>query len=295
MTAVLAVLGHPVAHSLSPVMHGAALSSCGVDAAYVACDVAPQRLGAALAGALALGFVGMNLTIPHKRAGLLLAHAATGRATRIGAGNTIWFESGRLIIDNTDGEGYLRSLVMETGIDPQGMCAGLIGAGGAAHAVADALCSQGVERLRIWNRSLPAADKLAHHVNRMYPHVRVTAELLDQFSGLGLDLLVHATPHGMWSAGVTAQERGAATGRVAQAEAAVVDVAELPDHCVVSDLIYRPARTPLLQAARGRGLRTHGGLGMLAWQGALAWEPWFGRVGPVAVMRQALAQALELT
>ncbi|MCY0869462.1 MAG: shikimate dehydrogenase [Firmicutes bacterium] len=295
MTAVLGVFGHPVAHSLSPLMHGAALRSCGIDAAYIACDVSPERLGAALSGACAMGWAGVNLTIPHKRAGLFLAHAATERATRIGAGNTIWFECGRTLIDNTDGEGYLRSLAAETGISPHGMNAGLIGAGGAALAVADALCSEGVAELRVWNRSLSSAVRLVEHVVRTHPHVRASAQSLDHFSGSQLDVLVHATPHGMWRAGADHGDPQIEQGRVPADLSPIVDVSGLPDHCVVSDLIYRPAWTALLVAARKRGLRTHGGLGMLAWQGALAWQSWFGKVGPVSVMRQALAGALERT
>ena len=275
-TALLAVLGHPVSHSLSPAMHGAAIAALGLDAFYTALDVPPERLPEVLAAAWTLGFRGLNLTIPHKEAGLPLAAAVTDAARRIGAVNTLVRTPDGWLGDNTDGAGWRRSLEEETGARIGGARVALLGAGGAARAILDTLLAGGCD-VTVYNRDPARAEALCRHARGVWAGAGVRPEALGAFTGEGIDVLVHATPVGM---------HGEGAGRMPCAAAA------LRPGMVVSDLVYRPQVTPLLSAARERGAVAHGGLGMLVHQGALAFECWFGRTPPAAAMRAAVSAGL---
>jgi shikimate dehydrogenase len=274
---LLAVLGHPVAHSLSPAMHEAGFAATGRQGRYVACDVPPERLAAAVAGLGALGFAGCNCTVPLKEAACALADRRSPEAAATGSANTLAFRSGEVFADTTDGRGLLRALREEAGWEPAGCRALVLGAGGTARSVVAALRRAGAE-VAVANRTLERARRLAAEID---PRVTVL--------GLGgpeleaalarADVLIHCTSVGM---------DGSSLPLPAEALQA------LPATALVCDVVYAPREeTPLLAAARARGLRTVGGIGMLAWQAALAWEVWFGETGPADVFAAVARRELR--
>lgn len=278
---ILGIIGHPVAHSASPAMHNAAFAAQGMHAMYGAFDVPPSQLEKAIAGIRTLGLLGVNVTIPHKEAVMAYLDDVAPTARQVGAVNTIINRGGRLIGYNTDGWGFLLSLE-ERGIRLAGRSAVVLGAGGAARAVALHLGMAGVARLTIINRSRSRAEFLAADLARARTPVR--ADVAEPGSGEALaalaeaGLVVNCTPLGM---------------DPDRESTPLEDVSILPGGCVVYDTIYRPLETRLLREARRRGLMTINGLAMLVHQGACAWEYWFGRRGPVDVMRTAAMAALE--
>lgn len=286
-TRVAAVLGWPVAHSRSPAMQNAAFAALGLDWVYVALPVAPGDLAQALAGARCLGLAGLNLTVPHKVAALPLLDALEPAAARIGAVNTVLVTPQGLVGANTDGAGWTRSFVQEHGPVPGSVT--LIGAGGAARAVAFAAVEAGAT-LRIAARDPQRAQALARDLCATSPGATVEARGLDRplwSPDEGAPgLVVQATSIGM----------GAAPGSDAWRSAqAAWDALLPPEPCpgtVFSDLVYTPRQTALLAAGALRGARGHEGLGMLVHQGAIALERWTGRAAPVTVMREALIEAL---
>lgn len=279
---LLGVIGYPVGHSLSPVMHNAAFRDQNMNFYYGAFAVEPGQLAAALEGVRALGFLGLNVTIPHKEAVIPLLDEVAPTARQVGAVNTIVNRGGRLIGYNTDGWGFLSSLE-EAGVNPKGLNAVILGAGGAARAIAVHLARAGAAQITISNRTPERAAAVAAEVRKAVPEVRIQAiEARSSLEAIALSearLVVNCTPLGM---------QGDHVG-----ESAVADIGLLPSDAVVYDTVYRPAETRLLREARERGLLTVGGLGMLVHQGACSWEYWFGRRGPVSVMYKAAAAALE--
>jgi len=275
---LLAVLGHPIGHSLSPVMHEAAAQQLGLDVRYIPIDVRPQRLREALAALVELGFRGANLTIPLKQTALELVDECSEDARRIGAINTLEFVGGRVLGSNTDGQGWLTSLQTEVGVHVRGMRVALLGAGGAARAIADALLVAGVERVDIYNRTEQRAERLADAPSRWHCCHRIAGGALTACATGKVDLLVQTTALGM--------------SHYAEDQLPIA-VELLHADLIVSDIVYRPLMTPLLLAARARGARIHGGVGMLVGQGALAFHKWFRVQPPLAVMRAALLSVLE--
>jgi shikimate dehydrogenase len=276
-----AVLGHPVAHSLSPRMHEAAFAATGRAGRYVACDVPPERLRAALAGLAALGFRGCNCTVPLKGEACRLAQHRSPEVARTGSANTLRFgPSGEVWAETTDGPGLVEALRSEAGWSPAGRVALVLGAGGTARAVASALAGSGAAAVLVSNRTAARAAEVAAALGSP---VRVAAGPPGEPAGADLaaaDLVVNCTTVGM--DGASCPLPGAALER-------------LRPGTLVVDAVYTPSeRTPLLAAARARGLPTLGGLPMLAWQAALSWRLWFGETGPAARMlaeaRLALAE-----
>lgn len=291
LTRQLGLLGFPVSHSLSPAMHNKAFRAQRMNCCYSAYAVEPARLKEAVAGLAALGFLGLNVTIPHKEAIMEFLDEIAPTASLLGAVNTIVNRAGRLIGYNTDGWGFIRSLE-EAGVRVSGQRAVVLGAGGAARAVAVHLAMAGVSSLTISNRSPQRAAELTrtvqaalaapererqshtpelHAVEALSPEERsalVQSTLVINCTSLGMD--------------------GQPTGQTPLPE-----IHLLPPTAVVYDTVYRPAQTRLLQEAASRGLSTVGGLGMLVHQGACSWEYWFGRRGPVSVMRSAAREAME--
>ncbi|BCW94914.1 MAG: shikimate dehydrogenase [Fimbriimonadales bacterium] len=269
------VLGYPVRHSLSPAMHNAAFQSLGLNGVYLAFEVAPDRLADAIQGMRGLKIRGLNLTIPHKEAVIPLLDGLTDAASRIGAVNTLFWDGDRLMGDNTDAEGFLRVL-REGGVNPAHQTVLVLGAGGAARAVVYALQTEGCTVI-LANRSLDRAHALAEAfgVGTVLPLERdALAPHAAQIHGV-----VNCTALGM-----TPNE----------ASMPPLPLEALPEACWVCDLVYRPLETRLLQAAKAHGLKTIDGLGMLAHQGALAFERWTGAPAPVSVMRDAALHALGL-
>jgi shikimate dehydrogenase len=261
-------------------MQNAALAALGEDAIYTAFDVPPARLAEALAGLGALGVRGANLTIPHKEAALALLDEVSPEAALVGAVNTVSFADGRRVGDNTDGRGFLRAL-RAAGFDLRPGCpAVVLGAGGSARAVAAALAAEGA-RLVLANRTPERAGALAALLNERFGAGTAQAVALERAALAdalaGAALLVNTTSVGM----------------APHADAPLLVSPEtLRPGLFVYDLVYNPAETRLLAAARARGCGTANGLGMLAHQGALALEFWLGRPAPVAVMEAALRETL---
>ncbi|OIQ07757.1 shikimate dehydrogenase [Moorella thermoacetica] len=277
-TGLVALLGHPVQHSLSPLMHNAAFAAGGQNLVYLAFDVEPGDLVAALAGLKALGFRGANVTVPHKEAVIPYLDAVDPVAARIGAVNTIVNEDRCLKGYNTDGSGFLRSLE-EAGFDPAGKRAVILGAGGAARAVAFALAAAGCGSLVLANRTPERATELAGALAGAGLPAPVVYRLGD--AGMrseveAADLVLNTTSLGMWPR---------------------VEETPLPPDWFrpgqwVYDLVYNPLETKFLASARRRGCRVISGLDMLLYQGAAAFTLWTGREAPVAVMARVLREAM---
>ena len=263
-TRLTGIIGWPVGHSLSPAMHNAAFAALGLNWAYLAFPVAPDRVPEAVRGLAAAGCAGLNVTIPHKQAVMDACSAVSEAARAIGAANTLIPDGdGGFRADNTDAEGFLRALDEAGAGDAAGRDVFMIGAGGAARAVAYAVQSRG-GRLRVANRTPERAAALGEVV----PFTRAAMDA----AAAEADLVVNSSSLGMGVDGVPAELPLEGIG---------------PDQ-VVNDLVYRPGGTPWLSAAGDRGARTVDGLGMLLHQGAAAFERWTGVPGPVAVMRAAL-------
>ena len=251
------VCGHPIAHSRSPMIHGHWLRSYGINGSYTAIDVAPAEFAAFLAGLGAAGLRGGNVTIPHKEAAFAGVQRRDEAAEQIGAVNTVWFEDGVMWGGNTDAYGFAANLdQLSPGWD-KGDVAVVLGAGGASRAIIHALKQRGFKDIRIVNRTVERAEELARQFGAgVSAHSQgATSELLGDAS-----LLVNTTALGMHgNEGLPADPEG------------------LPDHAIVTDIVYVPLETPLLAAARARGLKTVDGLGMLLHQAVPGFERWFGR------------------
>lgn len=253
------VIGYPVAHSLSPRLHGHWLQRYGIKGHYVPLEVHPDDLVEVLGAMGRMGFVGANVTIPHKETVLRLADQVTDRATLIGAANTLTFRSdGTIFADNTDGYGFIENLRQRArGWDPRGGPAAVIGAGGAARAVIVSLLDAGVPEIRLTNRTRLRADQLKSEFGArivVYDWVHMNA-MLD-----GAATLVNTTSQGM--EGQTPLK---------------INLEELPKTALVTDIVYTPLRTPLLAAAEDAGYQTVDGLGMLLHQAVPGFQRWFGQ------------------
>lgn len=281
------LLAHPAGHSLSPAMHDAAFEALGIDARYEAWDVPHDRLASAVAALRHDDVLGANVTVPHKAAVMAHLDAVTPVARAIGAVNVIRRDGTRLLGENSDAEGFARSL-RESGVALAGRRVALLGAGGAAHAVAWAVVSAGASGLWIVNRTVGRAQRLAERLGERLEgaaaacDVRVSSEAEEAADA---DVWVNATSLGMRRDGVDPDERPVPASLL-QA------VGARDDDAVAVDLVYRPRTTPFLVDAGAAGMRTVDGTGMLVHQGAVAFESWTGRPAPVDVMRRALDAAL---
>lgn len=251
------VCGHPIAHSRSPLIHSHWLKSYGIDGSYTAIDVAPTDFAAFLSGLAAAGLRGGNVTIPHKEAAFAAVQRRDEAAEQIGAVNTLWFEDGVLWGGNTDAYGFAANLDHFAPGWAKGDVAVVLGAGGASRAIIHALKQRGFKDIRIVNRTVARAEQLANQFGAgitAHPQA-ATPELLGDAS-----LLVNTTALGMHGN-----------------EGLPADPATLPGHAIVTDIVYVPLETPLLTAAKARGLKTVDGLGMLLHQAVPGFERWFGR------------------
>jgi shikimate dehydrogenase len=284
----VALIGHPVAHSRSPVLQQAGLDACGIPARYELWDTPPEALAARVAELRAPNVLGANVTVPHKRAVMPLLDDLAPSAERLaGAVNTIVAVQSaggtRLVGHSTDPAG-LRAALAEVGITLAGQRVVLLGAGGAAHAVAGLVASDGARSLLVAARSGAAAIALVEDVARRLPESTTVMAATSLVSGalpeaLGAcGLLINATSVGMGE-GVPASPLDIAL------------LAHCPAGTLVCDLVYAPPETLLLRAAQQRGLRTLNGLPMLLYQGAAAFTLWTGVPAPEGVMRAALGLA----
>ncbi len=267
------VTGHPIAHSRSPKIHNYWLKHYGLDGSYEAIDVAPADFAAFLAGLAAQGFRGGNVTIPHKEAVFERVGRRDEAAEQIGAVNTLWLEDGVVCGGNTDAHGFAANLDEHAPGWNRNGAALVLGAGGAARAVVHALKARDIGDIRIVNRTLARAEELAHRFGAgVSAHEVAATEALMADTGL----LVNTTSLGM-------------QGHEGQRLPA--DPRHLPAHAIVTDIVYVPLETPLLAAARQRGLATVDGLGMLLHQAAPGFERWFGLCPQVTPALRALIVA----
>jgi shikimate dehydrogenase len=264
------LIGWPAAHSRSPLIHHYWLRTLGIEGGYNIEAVPPEGFAEFVLHLSTHGFVGANVTIPHKVRALMLSKP-DARARAVGAANTLWYQDGELLSTNTDVEGFINNLDACAPGWQRGGDAMVLGAGGAARAVVFGLIERGVKRVHLANRTLQRARALSDEFG---PQVNPIA--WDDIGGLlpHAELLVNTTSLGM------------------QGQPALdIDVGRLPSQALVADLVYVPLETPLLTMARGRGLKTADGLGMLLHQAVRGFELWFGQRPQVTPELRALVQA----
>ncbi len=277
-TSICGIIGDPIEHTMSPVMHNAAFKKLGIDYVYVPFRVRREGLGKAIAGMRALNIRGLNITIPHKVAVIPLLDKVDPLAEKIGAVNTIVNDNGILAGFNTDATGFLQSL-LERGVKPEGKNIVVLGAGGASRAISFVLAENGAN-LTILNRrsGLERAEVLARRIS-LFNRVRalslspVNLERVLQKA----DILINATSVGMSP----------------NIEGTLVPARLLRMSLTVVDIVYNPIKTRLLKEAEAAGAPTIGGLDMLVWQGALAFEKWTGQKAPVSLMQGEALKALR--
>lgn len=266
-----AVLGHPIGHTLSPVMHNASFASLGLDAVYLAFDVRPDALMRVLDGMRAMGFGGVNLTIPLKEVAFRGLSQLDPSARILGSVNTVQFTALGLVGHNTDGYGFLRAHEESFGRGVQGDAVHVVGAGGSGRAVALVCAQSGARRITVQNQSAARRDRLIEELRQRFPKIAVEASEDPREA----DLVVQCTPVGL-----------------KPGEASLLPPSRFRKDQRAMDLIYHVAETPFMKAAREGGARTANGLGMLLHQGARAFEIWTGTSPDVVAMRKALEQAV---
>jgi shikimate dehydrogenase len=272
-TKICGVIGDPIEHTMSPVMHNAAFKLLGLDFIYVPFRVKAEELGKAITGMRALNIRGLNITIPHKVAVLLFLDRLDPLAEKIGAVNTIVNDDGILTGYNTDATGFMQAL-LDKGIKPQGKNVVILGAGGASRAISFILADSGAH-LFILNRRLELdwAKELASRISQMFNTEVKAMELNRDNLGETLekaDILVNATSVGMSP----------------DSDQTPVDAKLLRSSLIVFDIVYNPIKTRLLREAEAAGAKTISGLDMLAWQGVLAFEKWTGQKAPINLMKK---------
>lgn len=274
------LLGHPVAHSISPAFQQAAFDHLGIKIHYEACDTPAEELHERIKLLRSSQYLGANVTLPHKLRALDLADEASSEATLAGAANTLVKQNGRLVACNTDIGGFLLALREDAGFDPHGSSALVLGAGGAARAVVVALMQAGAAQITVLNRNAGRANALitslgSASATRLRAGPLAEAEL----ARIAVyNILVNCTSVGM-------------AGAPASDGSPVPEWALTPGVLVV-DVVANPLVTPLLRLAQGRGCPTLGGLAMLVYQGAQAFQLWTGCEAPVSVMVRAAREAM---
>lgn len=279
-TRICGVIGDPIEHTMSPVMHNAVFRELGMDYLYVAFLVKKEELGEAIRGMRALSVRGLNVTIPHKVEVIPFLDELSPLAERIGAVNTIVNDDGVLKGYNTDATGFLQAL-LERDVEPEGKNVVILGAGGASRGISFILAERGAN-LVILNRLLELdwAEELARQISQVFEK-KVEALELSEKNLVGVlgdaDILVNATSVGM---------------------SPNIDETPFPSKLlksglIVFDIVYNPIKTKLLGEAEAAGAKTIGGLNLLAWQGALAFEQFTGRKAPVDLMRKEAIKVLS--
>ena len=273
----LAVIGHPIAHSRSPAIHNAAFAALDLadQWVYEAIDVASEDFAERVAALPSQGFVGANVTVPHKHAALALADSASDAAGEIGAANVLSFKRGAIGADNTDAPGFLAAVPRS----PAGMGALVLGAGGSARAIVWALVREGA-RVEVWNRTAARAEELAGALG-----ASVLAQADGELPSGDYDLIVNCTSVGMertqWEGQVASRAAGS------DLEALHLSASGFHGGQVVVDLVYGSAETELGLTARERGATVIDGLEVLVHQAAASFQLWTGIEPPLDVMRRA--------
>ncbi len=251
------VIGWPIEHSRSPLIHGYWLEKYGIEGNYTKVAVRPEELESFIHGLAGNGYAGCNVTVPHKEHVLRIADDREAVAVAVGAANTVWIEGGRIKVTNTDAYGYMTYLTLKA---PQWSArrapVSVLGAGGAARAIVYGFLEAGVPEVRVFNRTRARADEIAAHFGSGVAAYDWTAR---SEGSRDAAVLVNTTTIGMKDQG----DLG-------------MDLARLDKRCVVSDIVYVPLETELLRNARSRGLATVDGLGMLLHQAVPGFATWFG-------------------
>ncbi|MBI4711140.1 MAG: shikimate dehydrogenase [Candidatus Omnitrophica bacterium] len=278
------IFGHPLSHTLSPAMHEAAFQKLWIDANYIVLELAPAAFKKLMSQSARLSLSGFNVTVPYKETVMKYLDRVRPEARAIGAVNTVFRQGRHWVGANTDMEGFLKALMTEGGFHPLGKRAVILGAGGAARAVAYGLSKEGAREILIADCFPEKAKKITSDMGKLFKKVKYravvagTSEVKEALQKA--DVIINATPIGLKSG-----------------DPKVIPEEWIPSSRLkkifVMDLIYNPAMTPFLKAAKKKGHRTLNGLGMLLYQGARALELWTGRKAPVGVMRRALLQALQ--
>jgi shikimate dehydrogenase len=279
----LGVFGDPVEHSLSPQMQNAALRDRKIDMQYARFYIAPNELQEALNVVRQLKFAGLNLTVPHKVAAVGLMDEIDDEAKQIGAVNTVKIDNGKLLGSNTDGKGFARAIRDEFVVDLRDLRVMVLGAGGAARAIARQCAKENCERLVIANRTFEKAKELVDELQKFFmgprvlgPVARLQAIVWEEsafrFQIGHIDLVVNVTPLGL-----------------NRADPPPIPARLLAPHLMIYDTLYSDHSTPFISAATEAGARKANGLSMLLHQGARSFEIWFKREAPLQVMRQALS------
>lgn len=277
-TRPFAVLGHPIGHTLSPVMHNAAIEQLGWDAIYLAFDVKPERLMTVLPAMRSMRFGGVNLTIPHKEVAFRGLEKLDASAKLLGAVNTVQFADEGMIGHNTDGFGFLRAVEEAFGKTPNGESVFVLGSGGAGRAVALTAAQDGARVITLSDVDVERCEKVAAEIRSHFPDVetRVTHDATQQtLFAHESDIVVQATPIGMKEGD----------------ESILKPEAFRKGQCAF-DLIYHLPRTVFMTAAMMGGASVANGLGMLLHQGAKAFHIWTGVTPPIPEMRRALEFAV---
>lgn len=278
----LGVFGDPVAHSLSPQMQNAALRQCKIDMQYARFHILREELDDALKFIRKLDFAGVNLTLPHKIDAIEFMDEIDESGKHIGAVNTIKIDNGKLRGFNTDGKGFSRAIREEFSVDLRDLRVLVLGAGGAARAIALQCARENCERLVIANRTFAKGKQLADKLRDFFegpkvlgpvPRLQAIAweEAAFRFQIANVDLIVNATPVGLNSG-----------------DPSPISARLLAPHLMIYDTVYSDKHTPFVSAAMEAGARAANGLSMLLHQGARSFEIWFGREAPLEVMRAAL-------
>jgi len=280
-TKLTGILGSPIEHSVSPQMHNAAYSKLGLNYCYLPIPVRPEDLEKSLEGIRILGFVGVNVTIPHKEAVIIHLDEVTKIARLIGAANVILNQEGRLVGYNTDGPGFIDSLREDAGFDVAGKRAVILGAGGGAKAAAMMLAQDKIKNLVISDLVYEKAENLCEYINSHFeiaPYACPSKgnELRRVIENC--DLLINATPVGM---------------HPKMNECPIDDDYKIPKTAVVYDLVYNPLETKLLKLAKANGAKAISGIGMLVRQGALAFSLFTEEEPPIEIMKEAALKALK--
>jgi shikimate dehydrogenase len=276
----VALFGYPLSHSVSPAMHEAAGAALGLRLRYELWPLQPEDLPEAVAHLRAEAWLGANVTLPHKPGMLALVDEASPPARRIGAVNTLYKRDGRLLGDNTDAPALLRCLDTQLDFQPPAERVLLLGAGGAARAAAVALLESGADEVLLWNRTAPRAAALAAEVAASFPRRGNALLLLPDEQTLAqalprVTLIVNATSVGL------------------DGNSTPIDPAGLSPHARLFDMVYGPAGTPLVSAARAHGLRAADGLWMLVYQAAASFALWTGIAPDEHLMHEAALGALR--
>ena len=277
-TRLCAVLGSPIRHSASPAMHNAAFAALGLNWRYLAFEVDPKNLRAAIAGARAMHFAGLNLTVPHKLLAVDMVDELDASVKTWGAVNTIQFTpdatgATRAVGFNTDADAIVTSLREDLQVELRGATVLLLGAGGAGRTAALKIAAENVAELFLVNRTASKAEAIAAEIKKQFPAVNVSVG----YPKTEMDLLLNATSLGLRAEDASPLDEKQFSLKQARA---------------VYDMIYKPAETSLLLAAQAAGCRTANGIGMLVHQGAQAFELWTGQPAPVAVMRRAVLESV---